>query len=161
MIAFIISSSLSPAVVISAMMARALCAKCRSTYHWELPNRNLVNLWDSIVCEGDIKRHLLGYASSAMIFTHANVNSDIIAWNRMILLHGPPGIRIFSYLFSYRPLGTGKTTLCKALAQKVFIRNSSNYKNGILLEINSHSLFSRWFSESGKLVFQTISLIDR
>lgn len=59
--------------------------------HWELPNRNLLNLWDAIVCEGDIKRHLLGYASSAMIFTHANVNSDIISWNRMILLHGPPG----------------------------------------------------------------------
>lgn len=63
--------------------------------HWELPNRYLMNLWDAIVCESEIKRHLLGYASSAMMFTHANVNDDIISWNRMILLHGPPGFEIF------------------------------------------------------------------
>ena len=50
------------------------------------------------------------------------------------------------------PVGTGKTTLCKALAQKVFIRNLHYYNSGILLEINAHSLFSKWFSESGKLV---------
>ena len=48
--------------------------------------------------------------------------------------------------------GTGKTTLCKALAQKVFIRNSNRFTSGGLLEINSHALFSKWFSESGTLV---------
>lgn len=63
--------------------------------HWELPNRYLINSWDSIICEGDIKKHLLGYASSAMMFTHAKVNDDIISWNRMILLYGPPGILKF------------------------------------------------------------------
>lgn len=48
--------------------------------------------------------------------------------------------------------GTGKTSLCKALAQKLSIRLSSRYAYGKLVEINSHSLFSKWFSESGKLV---------
>lgn len=60
--------------------------------------------------------------------------------------------------------GTGKTSLWKALAQKLTIRPSSRYQYGQLIEINSHSLFSKWFSESGKLVtkeFQTIhDLID-
>ena len=46
--------------------------------------------------------------------------------------------------------GTGKTTICKALAQKVYIRNCERYSSGVLLEVNSHSLFSKWFSESGK-----------
>ena len=49
-------------------------------------------------------------------------------------------------------LGTGKTSLCKALAQKMSIRLSGRYEFGQLVEINSHSLFSKWFSESGKLV---------
>lgn len=34
------------------------------------------------------------------------------------------------------------------------------YRHGKIIEINSHSLFSKWFSESGKLVqklFQTVT----
>jgi pachytene checkpoint protein 2 len=42
--------------------------------------------------------------------------------------------------------------LCKALAQKIAVRFSSRFRSGTLIEINAHSLFSKWFSESGKLV---------
>jgi SpoVK/Ycf46/Vps4 family AAA+-type ATPase len=34
----------------------------------------------------------------------------------------------------------------------IFILTSRSYSHARLLEVNSHSLFSKWFSESGKLV---------
>ena len=107
---------------------------------WELPNRHLSGLWESIVVDDAVKDRMLGYCTTSLLFSSAAIDPTIISWNRMMLLHGPPG--------------TGKTTICKALAQKVFVRNCDRYSGGVFLEVNSHSLFSKWFSESGKLVMK-------
>ncbi|MCJ8745519.1 hypothetical protein PDJAM_G00131160 [Pangasius djambal] len=106
--------------------------------HWLLPAAEFHGVWESLVYEEGIKTQLLDYVSTAIFFSDKNVDSNLVAWNRVVLLHGPPG--------------TGKTSLCKALAQKLSIRLSGRYSYGQFVEINSHSLFSKWFSESGKLV---------
>ena len=72
------------------------------------------------------------------IYGDVGIDRNIITWNGIILLHGPPG--------------TGKTSLCKSLAQKLSIRLFNKYETCSLIEINAHSLFSKWFSESGKLI---------
>ena len=111
----------------------------------ELPNHGLDGLWRTLVYSDHVKEHLLHYIYSTLEFSDAGIDFHVIAWNRVVLLHGPPG--------------TGKTSLCRALAQKLAIRLQKRYSHVKLVDINSHSLFSKWFSESGKLVHRLFDMV--
>lgn len=103
-----------------------------------LPHIRFHKLWDSLYYEENIKKDLLEYISALMLFATKKIDTNLINYNRLILFYGPPG--------------TGKTSLCKALANKVAIRLSNIYTTGLLIELNTHTLFSKFFSESGKKV---------
>lgn len=112
---------------------------------WTLPNEQFDGLWDSLHYDEGMKEGLLKYVRSAVLFSDLGVDQNIISCNRVVLLHGPPG--------------TGKTSLSQALAQKVAIRFSDRFSQVVLVEVNAHSLFSKWFSESGKLVMKLFESI--
>ncbi len=64
-----------------------------------LPSVSLDHMWGSLYYDISIKKRLLDYSCSAMFFAKKEVSPSLIAWNRVVLLHGPPG--------------TGKTSLCR------------------------------------------------
>lgn len=110
-----------------------------------LPCSQYDNLWQSLEYDSNIKQTLLSYIETSLLFSRLKVNKTKVNWNNIILLHGPPG--------------TGKTSLCKSLAQKLSIKFCSVYENTVLLEINSQNLFSKWFSESSQLVSKLFNTI--
>ena len=110
-----------------------------------LPHRSLDGLWDNLIYDSHVKQNLLHYAQSAMLFSEKSVSSHVVHWNRIQLLYGAAG--------------TGKTSLCKALAHKLAIRLEHRFPRATLLEIHSHSLFSKWFSTSGKLVSTLFQMV--
>jgi energy-coupling factor transporter ATP-binding protein EcfA2 len=118
---------------------------CPSFKQYTLPSTDFHGLWESLYYDTEVKRRLLRYADSALLFGQLGVDVSLISSGRLVLLHGPPG--------------TGKTSLCKALAQKLSIKLNKYYTTAELVEVNAHSLFSRWFSESGKLVAKLFEAI--
>eukprot|EP01135_Chromosphaera_perkinsii_P001229 Nk52_evm2s163 gene=Nk52_evmTU2s163 len=110
-----------------------------------LPCKDLDGSWESLCFETSLKNDLLNYASTALTFARNRVDPNLIACNRVVLLHGPPG--------------TGKTTLCKAFAHQMGIEMSSVYGSTLLLEVNSQNLLSKWFSESGKTILKLFDTV--
>ncbi|CAG8722776.1 12085_t:CDS:2, partial [Acaulospora colombiana] len=125
----------------------------------------------SLIYDTDVKPHLLNYLYATFLLSEANVDFNLVAWNRSVFPRLPGGEELtvlksrtltwtvrqnlehgtnicLKCTTSSSP-GTGKTSL-----------SSERYTQCRLLEINSHSLFSKWFSESGKLVQKLFSAVS-
>ena len=66
-------------------------------------------------------------------------------FNPLVLLHGSPG--------------TGKTTLCQGLAQKISIRLNRTYKRTKFIQIKTATLLSKFYSQSAKQVDEIFTAI--
>ncbi|SCU94882.1 LANO_0E08526g1_1 [Lachancea nothofagi CBS 11611] len=112
-----------------------------------LPSSDYEGLWESLQFDDNIKQRLFSYATISLKlsrFSQQRVSQALVSNNKILLVHGPPG--------------TGKTTVCKALCQKLAIRfNNQSHKvfqsddyQAIMIELSCSRIFSRWFGESAK-----------
>ena len=115
------------------------------------PNEQQLELWNSLHFEDDLKERLYSYIAAIFKFsTRGLTGISSVSFNRMILLHGPPG--------------TGKSTLAKALVSRLSTRiwsMTEKYEKIACFTVHSNQLFSRWFSESGKAIQTLFESIER
>jgi hypothetical protein len=53
---------------------------------WQLPAADFEGSWDALWYESSIKKRLMQYASSALLFSDLGVNNQLISWNRWAVL---------------------------------------------------------------------------
>lgn len=118
-----------------------------STLH--LPHIHLQTMWDNIILPDTVKTQLRQLVRASKRLSSHNVDPNIVSMHKMLLLHSVPGC--------------GKTSIATALAQELsvdlappgrIITNTS-----LLITVNAHALFSKWFSESGKIITRLFTSI--
>ncbi|KAJ3269785.1 Pachytene checkpoint protein 2 [Terramyces sp. JEL0728] len=114
---------------------------------YRLPFKSFYSLYEQLYYKGNIKHSLLDFVDSIALFSSKGITK--VSVNKLVLLYGPPVKR-----YQIADLGTGKTSLAKAVAQKISI-----YRPSVLVEINTNSLLSKFYAESSKLVIQVFEKI--
>ncbi|GAB7332891.1 hypothetical protein MBLNU13_g04606t2 [Cladosporium sp. NU13] len=112
-----------------------------------LPNVVLNEDWDSLVFDDGLPSRLLRYlVRMTAMMGKPGLNLATFNWNKICLLHGPPG--------------SGKSTLCRALAQKLSIRLGDMFPKATFVEVNANAMLSKYFGESGKLIESTFDQVE-
>ncbi|KAI5955923.1 hypothetical protein KGF54_001425 [Candida jiufengensis] len=109
-----------------------------------LPSEELINDWENIILGAKFKTSILKCCKNSLVLHNYNLNT-----NNFIIFEGKPG--------------TGKTSLAKAIFQKLSVLDQSIHEinPGIFLELSTGEIFSKYFGESPRKLSSILSLIEQ
>lgn len=62
-----------------------------ASLNWQLPNVEFEGLWESLYLDDGLKEQLISYVQTTLLYSHHQVSAQVVRWNGIVLLHGPPG----------------------------------------------------------------------
>lgn len=62
-----------------------------ASLNWTLPNVEFEGLWESLIYEQGLKEELISYVKTTLLYSQNQVCPQVVRWNGVVLLHGPPG----------------------------------------------------------------------
>ncbi|APA06496.1 hypothetical protein sscle_02g012660 [Sclerotinia sclerotiorum 1980 UF-70] len=104
---------------------------------FDMPHHDFDGKWEELIFDQNHKEDLSWMISNILTFS-ADTGHAKKRMNPMALFHGPPG--------------TGKTTICQAIAQRLAIRLVETFPHTKLIQVKTATLLSKYFSESATQV---------
>ncbi|RAL62950.1 hypothetical protein DID88_004039 [Monilinia fructigena] len=111
---------------------------------FDMPHRDFNGNWEELIFDQNHKEDLSWMISNMLTFS-AEAGHAKKRMSPMALFHGPPG--------------TGKTTLCQAIAQRLAIRLVEKFPHTKLIQVKTATLLSKYYSESAAQVNDLLTKI--
>ncbi|TGO91574.1 hypothetical protein BPOR_0024g00300 [Botrytis porri] len=100
---------------------------------FDMPHHDFNGMWEELIFDQNHKEDLSWMISNMLLLSASAVPAKK-KMSPMALFHGPPG--------------TGKTTLCQAIAQRLAIRLVEQFPHTKLIQVKTATLLSKYYSES-------------
>ncbi|KAF7906618.1 hypothetical protein EAF00_000897 [Botryotinia globosa] len=111
---------------------------------FDMPHHDFDGSWEELIFDQNHKEDLSWMISNMLLLSAIAVPAKK-KMSPMALFHGPPG--------------TGKTTLCQAIAQRLAIRLVEQFPHTKLIQVKTATLLSKYYSESASQVDDLLTKI--
>ncbi|TGO26694.1 hypothetical protein BPAE_0054g00020 [Botrytis paeoniae] len=111
---------------------------------FDMPHRDFNGIWEKLFFDQNHKEELFWMISNMLSFSASAVPADK-RMSPMALFHGSAPLDL-------GPPGTGKTTLCQAIAQRLAIWLVEQFPHTKLIQVKTATLLSKYYSESASQV---------